>query len=160
MQNLLYLIFVCVKIYQACFGKVWWMSPMEPQPRLLDRFKACPSAVIQLSHSVITCESIKMHVVCWRHFSEIRLFILKCFVKWLPSLSHIAYCTYFHLEGFQICDRLNITAPLYPLHDSVIPPALRPCLQNSDSLLVHVATPTKKGLCQEFVHSLHLHTLS
>lgn len=65
------------------------------------------------------------------------------------SIPHIAYL----FPKLQICDRWNITAPLYPLHDSVIPPALQPCLQNSDSLHVHVATPTKKG----FAKSLSIH---
>lgn len=34
----------------------------------------------------------------------------------------------------------DITAAPYPLCDSVIPSALQQCLQNSDSLHVHVAT--------------------
>lgn len=45
----------------------------------------------------------------------------------------------------------NITAAPYPLCDSVIPSAPQPCLQNSDSLHVHVATLHWGGAnCQVF----------
>lgn len=45
----------------------------------------------------------------------------------------------------------DITAALYPLCDSVIPSALQQCLQNSDSLHVHVATlHWGRVICQVF----------
>lgn len=45
----------------------------------------------------------------------------------------------------------DITAAPYPLCDSVIPSALQQCLQNSDSLHVHVATLHWGGVnCQDF----------
>lgn len=45
----------------------------------------------------------------------------------------------------------DITAGPYPLCDSVIPSALQQCLQNSDSLHVHVATlHWGRVICQVF----------
>lgn len=49
----------------------------------------------------------------------------------------------------------DITAAPYPLCDSVIPSALQQCLQNSDSLHVHVATLKRgAGTAKYSVHSL------
>lgn len=67
-----------------------------------------------------------------------------------PNLSLCSACQFPPGRSSTMCQK-DITATPYPLCDSVIPSALQQCLQNSDSLHVHVATlHWRRVICQVF----------